>query len=96
MLEAQTARTTVTVDGFIPGDPPKLAWHKRLRGPGGREKVVTQLIEVRDHQLFSRLQREAKPGSQIQVTLVTDWSQPGAPTFLTSFTGIGASAQPAP
>ncbi len=83
--------TRVIVTGIVPGDPPMLAWHKRLRGVGGKEKVHTQWVPVLDRQVLERLRCEVQPGDEIEVTIVTDWSAAGAPTHLADFAGASAA-----
>jgi hypothetical protein len=88
MTGRQVVKTTVTVSGLVPGDPPMLAWHKRLQGMGGREKVHTQWVQVRDSDLFRRLQEQVHGGDVIEVTMVTDWASEGAATVLTDFSCV--------
>ncbi len=97
MPEPQVVTTTVTVTGLVPGEPPTVAWCKRLRGLGGREKVHTQWVKVPDPALFQRLQRDVRVGDEIVATVITDWHESGYTTYLADFsTAVGdeAAAEP--
>ena len=81
----QQVSTSVTVTGLVPGDPPMLAFIKRLRHKGGEEKVHSQWSPVPDSEVFRRLQTEVSAGDQIEVTLVTEWDDDSITTHVADF-----------
>lgn len=85
MSELEILTTSVTVAGLVQSDPPLLAWYKRLRGPERQQKLHTQWTPVLDQRLADRLRDEVRNGDQIEITIATDWSQQGAPTYLVDF-----------
>lgn len=92
MNEPDILTVEVTVTGFVPGDPPLLAWHKRLHGVDGKQKVHAQWTPVLDSRLIERLQQQVQPGDPITITIATDSSKEGAPTRLTDFSASVAHA----
>ena len=91
-LGPQRVTTTVVVSGLVPGNPPLLAWYRRLKRAAGRQKIHMQRVEVPDRNLFERLRREVREGDEITITIVTDWSAHGAPTHLESFAHAPATS----
>ena len=90
----QEVSTSVTVTGLVPGDPPMLAFIKRLRLKGGGEKAHSQWSPVPDSEVFRRLQTHVSAGDQIQVTLVTEWDDDSITTHVADF-AIESSPAPA-
>jgi len=89
MTQPESVATEVTVAGIVAGDPPLLAWQKRLHRSDGKQKVHVQWTPVLDQALLERLQRQVCEGDQIEIVVVTDWSRAGAPTYLAGFS-VGA------
>lgn len=85
MLDKQSVKTVVTFVEAVPGHPSYLVFFSRLRNTRGREKVLTQQVDVLDADLFQQILAQAVRGDEIEVTITTDWGKPGSPTYLTAF-----------
>jgi len=75
MPETEAVTTTVRVVDIVPGDLPAIITAEPVRSPGGRTKLFTQQVQVRDPELFRRLASEISKGDEIQATVVTEWPQ---------------------
>jgi cytidylate kinase len=62
-----------------------LAWHKSLSGSGSRRKVHMQWVQISDAVLLADLREHVREGQEIEVTIATDWSVEGAPSYVAGF-----------
>ena len=82
---AEAVTTVVTLVDVLPGSPPAIVTRERTRQKSGAIRTFTQEVPVSDPSLFERLVAVARVGDELEVTVVTDWSQPGLPTRLEQF-----------
>ena len=59
--------------------------HQRAKRPDGKERIITQKMPVHDADLLVYLTIEALPGTDIEATIVTEWSKSGYVTYLADF-----------
>ncbi|MBV9851597.1 MAG: hypothetical protein JO250_18160 [Armatimonadetes bacterium] len=83
--------TTISTVVDLSSDPqPSITLVDYVDGPGGAARHFTQTVPVNDLLLFSRLTSEVSRGDQLEVTIVNEWYDTGAVTYLLDF------AKPAP
>lgn len=91
MTDIETLTDEVEVIEIASGNPPTLLFRiATTNGPWSR--TFTKEVAVPDQPLFERLQREAKPGDMIEITITTDWDNLKAGSEMIGFTPATATA----
>lgn len=78
-------RRSVRLVEVVQGEPPSILVAEKLRARSGRTRTFTQKIRVPDGALLQRLLTEAGQGDEIEVVVVTRFSDQGYVTWLEDF-----------
>jgi hypothetical protein len=87
-MTVETLREQVRIAGIVEGNPPMLAFSRMLTRPDGKRKLHTQMVQILDAELLSRLRREVATGTEAVIVIETDWTKPDIPTILKDFSLI--------
>jgi hypothetical protein len=91
--ETDKFRTSFAGVFRVEGDPyPRLSYRHEARRTDGESKTIWGGIEVRDEATLARVERELRPGDEIEIEVEVDWDAPGIPIVLVGFSKIADSA----
>jgi hypothetical protein len=85
MLRRDEVTSKVRVTDLIVGEPVQLLITQSVLRPDGKARSITQKVRVLDAQLASRLAQEVRPGDEIQVTIVTEWTDSSYSTHVCAY-----------
>lgn len=80
------------VAAMIAGEPLQITLAQRVVRPDGKQRSITQKVRVPDSLLALRLNGEVKLGDEIEVSIVTEWTENGYSTYLSDYRLISASS----
>lgn len=61
---------------------------QRVRRPDGKERILTQKLQVTNSQVLSRLCADVCCGDEIEAIIVTDWTKSGHASHLADFCSV--------
>ncbi len=73
-MEPTISTIQATLLDLLPSNPSALLYEKQARYKGG-SRLFTQKVNVPDESLFQRLCHEASKGSEIKITVTTEWRE---------------------
>ena len=85
MTETSQTTRTVKITDIIGGDSPAVLTSERVSDARGRTRLFTQKVPVPDVALFTRLSAEVVKGDEVEVTVVTQWTDDDYTTSLADF-----------
>ena len=93
MIRRDEVTSKVKVVDIQVGEPAYLLTAQCAARPDGKVRTITQKVRVLDTALLSRLTASIEKGDEIEMTIVTEWSQTGYSTYLFDFRAIPAQAE---
>jgi hypothetical protein len=88
-IDTERFRTTFAGVSLVEGDPhPRLYYRHEADRGDGMTKTLSGAAEVRDEATLLRIERELRPGDEIEIDVSVDWDAPGVPPVLAGFRRI--------